>query len=53
MTVQGKKEGTLTAGWLRHLGLNKQSKNPQNRNETPPRMNYIRTMALDSAYIEK
>jgi hypothetical protein len=53
ITVQGNKEGTLTAGWLRHWGLHRQSKIPPNRSETPQRMTYRRTLALDSAYIEK
>jgi hypothetical protein len=52
-TVQRKKEESLTAGCVRHWGLHEQSKNPPNRNEIPPRMTYMRTLGLDSAYIEK
>ena len=47
------RSGTLTEGWLRHWGLNKPSKNPPDRNVIPARIDYIRVLAIDSAYIEQ
>jgi endonuclease/exonuclease/phosphatase family metal-dependent hydrolase len=51
--MQGRKEGTLSAGWLRKWGADKRSQNPPNRNNIPPNMEYIRIIIIDSAYIEE
>ena len=49
--IQWQKTETLTAEWLRAWDLHKTSINPPNRDRIPANMEYIRILAMDSAYI--
>ena len=51
LKIQGQKTETLTAEWLRAWDLHKPSINPPNRDRIPANMEYIRILAMDSAYI--
>jgi hypothetical protein len=52
MEIQNKKEGTMTAEWLKRWRLNKRSQTPPNRSAKPPHLEYIRLIEMDSAYVE-
>jgi hypothetical protein len=53
LKTQGKKDGILTAKWLRSWDLHKPSKNAPNVNGIPTSMEYLRIFATESAYIEQ
>jgi hypothetical protein len=51
METQRKKDGSMTAEWLKRWGLNKRSQNLPNRNAIPPNLEYIRLIGMDSACV--
>ena len=51
LRLQGDKHDTLTARWLEKWNLHCPSENPPHRNRIPAKLEYLRQLVTDSAYI--
>jgi hypothetical protein len=48
---QGMKEGTITADWMKCLGLHEPTKNPPYDKRTSKALEYLHKYDMDSAYV--
>jgi hypothetical protein len=51
MYTQNRREGMITAEWLRRWQLTKEQENPPQSWKTPEKLKYLQVYALDMAYI--
>jgi hypothetical protein len=51
MREQGKKNGTVTADWIKRWGLHEQTKNPPYAGRTPTTLEYLHPYDMESAYL--
>jgi hypothetical protein len=48
---QGMKDGTLTAEWMRRLGLHERTTNPTSDKRTPRKLEHLHRYDMESAYV--
>jgi hypothetical protein len=51
MREQGRKNGTVTADWIKRWGLQKQTKNPPYAGRTPNTLEYLHRYDMESEYL--